>query len=181
MRRDAVVLWWVGAEKGDATLLDKVARAVSRELSLLVLTHQDGSRPDHTLDPVRGQHSSTAILRWLVQRVPPRALKVVAITDVDLFIPVLTFVYGEAQLNGISAVVSTARLNVGEVAQHLPRLVKTCVHELGHTFGLVHCDEAACVMRRSTNVAGLDAKSSSLCEDCRIRYRDSLAEQEIAP
>ena len=83
MRRDAVVLWWVGAEKGDATLLDKVARAVSRELSLLVLTHQEGSRPDHTLDPARGQHSSTAILRWLVQRVPPRALKVVATSHTE--------------------------------------------------------------------------------------------------
>ena len=180
MRRDAIVLWWIGAEKGDAALIDLVARSVSRELGLPVLAHQEGARPAHTLDPVRGQHSSTAILRWLVERVPARARKVVAITDVDLFIPVLTFVYGEAQLNGTAAVVSTARLNVGEPAQHLPRLVKTCVHELGHTFGLVHCDDTACVMRRSTNVAGLDLKSAAFCDDCRVRYRESLAFQEIA-
>jgi archaemetzincin len=181
MARDAVVLWWIGAEHGDAVLLERLARGVARELALPVQVHQEGARPEHTLDRARGQHSSTTILRWLVGRVPAWARKVVAVTDVDLFIPVLTFVYGEAQLNGVAAVVSTARLNVGEPAQHFPRLVKTCVHELGHTFGLVHCDDQACVMRRSTNVAGLDAKSSALCDDCRIRYRDSLAAQEIAP
>ena len=70
--------------------------------------------------------------------------RVLAVTDVDLFIPVLTFVYGEAQLGGRAAVVSTARLSVEPRAPTTPavarRLVKETVHELGHTFGLLHCD-----------------------------------------
>jgi archaemetzincin len=178
--RDAIVLWWIGADRADDTLLDRVADGMVRELELPVVRHREAARPGHSFDPARGQHSSTAILRWLVERVPARARKVVALTDVDLFIPVLTFVYGEAQLGGTAAVVSTARLGASEPAQFLPRLVKTCVHEVGHTFGLVHCDGPRCVMRRSTNVGGLDIKAAAFCPDCRVRYRESVAFEEIA-
>jgi archaemetzincin len=180
MRRDAIALWWIGADRGDDALLDRVAEGMVRELEVPVLRHRESARPEHSFDPARGQHSSTTILRWLVERVPPRARKVLALTDVDLFIPVLTFVYGEAQLNGVAAVVSTARLGASEPRLFLPRLVKTCVHEVGHTFGLVHCDRPRCVMRRSTNVGGLDIKAAAFCGDCRVRYRESLVLEEIA-
>ena len=50
----------------------------------------------------------------------------------------------------------------------------TWVHELGHTFGLVHCDDGRCVMRRSTNLAGVDTKSAAFCPDCRVRLREAL-------
>jgi archaemetzincin len=179
MRRDAIVLWWIGADRADDALLDRVAEGMVRELELPVVRHREAGRPEHSFDPGRGQHSSTAILRWLVERVPPRARKVLALTDVDLFIPVLTFVYGEAQLNGVAAVVSTARLGANDPRQFVPRLVKTCIHEVGHTFGLVHCDGPRCVMRRSTNVGGLDVKAAAFCPDCRVRYRESLALEEI--
>lgn len=179
MRREAIVTWWIGADVGDAALLEVVERGLARELALPVIRHHEHARPDHTFDPRRGQHSSTAILRWLVERVPVRARKVLAITDVDLFIPVLTFVYGEAQLNGATAVVSTARLGAGQPQLFVPRLIKTCVHEIGHTFGLVHCDDGRCVMRRSTSVAGVDAKSASFCPDCRVRFREAVAFEEI--
>jgi archaemetzincin len=179
MRREAIVTWWIGADVGDAALLETVERGLARELALPVVGHHEHARPEHTFDPRRGQHSSTGILRWLVERVPPRARKVIAITDVDLFIPVLTFVYGEAQLNGTAAVVSTARLGTGEPRLFVPRLIKTCVHEVGHTFGLVHCDDGRCVMRRSTSVAGVDTKSASFCPDCRVRFREAVALEEI--
>jgi archaemetzincin len=179
-RPDAIVLWWIGADMADDALLERTARGITRELQIPVVRHRDGARPDHTFDASRGQHSSTGILRWLAERMPARARKVVALTDVDLFIPVLTFVYGEAVLNGTAAVVSTARLGTSEPGQFEPRLLKTCVHEVGHTFGLVHCDAPRCVMRRSTNLGGLDLKLASFCGDCRVRYRESLTFQETA-
>jgi archaemetzincin len=178
MHRDAVVLWWVGAEEGEASLLGAVEHGVLRELGLPVRRHRGHERPAHTFDPRRGQHASAVILRWLLERRPPEARKVLAITDVDLFIPVLTFVYGEALLNGPAAVVSTARLGAGAPGLLVPRLVKTCVHELGHTFGLVHCDDGRCVMRRSTSMAHVDGKLASFCPDCRVRYREAVALQE---
>jgi archaemetzincin len=51
------------------------------------------------------------------------------------------------------------------------------VHELGHTFGLIHCDQARCVMTRSVNVLDVDAKTASFCEDCWTRYQELEREE----
>jgi predicted Zn-dependent protease len=108
---------------------------------------------------------------------PEAAAKVLAVTDADLFIPILTFVFGEAQLGGPAAVVSTARLggNAGvpqDPRRVMARLVKECVHELGHTFGLIHCGLPRCAMARSPSLVEVDAKASTLCGDCRVRFTD---------
>jgi len=92
-----------------------------------------------------------------------------------LFVPVLTFVFGEAQLDGNCATVSFARLR--EEAYGLPahedvlreRLLKEAIHELGHTFGLRHCADWRCVMTSSHAVERLDVKSAEFCGECRKR------------
>ena len=93
--------------------------------------------------------------------------------DVDLFIPILTFVFGEAQLQGIGSVVSTHRLH--NRFYGLPedrelttdRLLKEAVHELGHTYGLIHCSQQRCVMNASTYVENIDQKPAELCPVCQ--------------
>lgn len=98
----------------------------------------------------------------------------------DLFIPILTFVFGEAMLGGNSAVVSTYRLQEGfygladDAEVLLWRLKKEAVHELGHTFGLVHCREFECVMHSSRGIEEVDVKSSEFCEDCTIALGRNL-------
>jgi archaemetzincin len=127
-------------------------------------------RPRDTLDPKRRQHASGKLLAWLLQAGPPGG-KVLGLTDQDLFIPILTYVFGEAQLGGRAAVCSAARLAEGvEVAGPRllrDRLAKEAIHEVGHAFGLHHCDLSGCVMGRSPGVAGVDAKSHQLCTTCR--------------
>jgi archaemetzincin len=94
------------------------------------------------------------------------------VTSVDLYVPVLTFVFGEAQLSGSCAVVSLHRLR--EEFYGLPareelmreRLVKEAVHELGHTFGLRRCDDWRCVMTSSHAVERLDVKGAEFCFLC---------------
>ncbi len=98
--------------------------------------------------------------------------KILGIISVDLFIPVLTYVFGEAQLGGKISIVSTFRLN--EIAYGLPenrklteeRLLKEAVHELGHNFGLLHCEDYLCVMHPSTSVEEVDIKTASFCSKC---------------
>jgi archaemetzincin len=125
-----------------------------------------------SFDRRRQQYSSTVLLEMLLEEVPDPDDKVVAITAGDLFIPVLTFVFGEAQLDGNVAIVSTFRLR--DQYYGLPdnqiltveRLEKEVVHELGHTFGLRHCENYKCVMSPSTGVEEIDLKDTNLCGPC---------------
>ncbi len=123
-------------------------------------------------DEQRRQHYSTAILQRLERTGDPDS-RVLGVTSGDLFVPVLTFVFGEAQLDGACAVVSTARL--AEEHYGMPpredllreRLVKEASHELGHTFGLRHCSDWRCVMASSHAVERLDVKGAEFCKACR--------------
>ena len=133
---------------------------------------------DLAFDPSRHQYNSTALLVQLVDSYADSEEKKIAVVDVDLYVPVLTFVYGEAQLAGIAAVVSTHRLSnqfyglPRDEALTLHRLEKEVIHELGHTFGLFHCRQFECVMRSSTYVEEIDLKRSSLCGNCAARLSE---------
>ncbi len=127
----------------------------------------------------RNQYHSTSILDQLALKAPDEALKVLAITQVDLFIPILTHVYGEAQLGGKACIVSTIRLNEGHEALNtqepfLSRIVKEAIHELGHTFQLRHCREHTCLMHYCRNERDVDRKSDQLCRYCKILLEDEI-------
>lgn len=134
-------------------------------------------------DAGREQYHSTAILRRLAAASPAGALKILALADVDLFIPILTHVYGEAQLGGTACIVSTYRLTAAPgilrfTEMAVGRVTKEAIHELGHTFNLRHCPDAACVMHYCRSEADVDRKSSDLCRYCRILLDDELRRLE---
>jgi archaemetzincin len=126
-----------------------------------------------TYDGVRGQYNSSGILLQLLAHPPADAVKVLGVVETDLFIPILTFVFGEAQLDGLCSVVSLHRLNNAYYGMPpdekllTDRLVKESIHELGHTFGLVHCSSPGCVLNASTYVEDIDQKSDEFCDTCR--------------
>jgi len=128
--------------------------------------------PERAYDPSRGQYLSTAILAGLLTRDIADGERRLAVTAMDLFVPVLTYVFGEAQLDGPAAVVSTHRLRNEAYGMPpdpdllLERLVKEAVHELGHTHGLLHCVDPGCVMRSSTYVEEIDLKRDDFCSAC---------------
>ena len=132
---------------------------------------------DLWIDPVRKQYHSTPILDTLAMISPPEAIKLLAITKVDLFIPILTHVYGEAQLGGKSCILSTYRFSEGvaPVADILrDRLFKEAIHELGHTFNLRHCSDASCVMHYCRGIREVDRKSSRFCRYCAVMLQDEM-------
>jgi archaemetzincin len=179
----SVAIWWIGEGTPDGLLIEGVRRHLEEEYGLPAALELPQERPSGAFDPRRGQHSSSLILAWLVTSRPAGASRLLGVTDADLFIPILTFVFGEAQLRGRAAVVSTARLAGNTVVAPDPkrllgRLSKECVHELGHTFGLVHCAAPRCVMGRSASLVDVDAKSPHLCPACRVRYRELSTESE---
>lgn len=169
---------WIGEGPADASLLEGVRAHVAAQFDASVDVCDPGDRPAGTLDPRRGQHASRLVLAWLVERAPRLPDRLLGLTDVDLFMPVLTFVFGEAQLEGATALVSTARLRApGDPRLTLARVGCEAVHELGHTYGLLHCDgfegtgrrARRCAMTRSASVRAVDEKSGRLCPDCRAR------------
>jgi archaemetzincin len=132
---------------------------------------------EFALDPGRHQYHSTAILERLAGQAPNHSVKIVGLTTVDLFIPILTYVYGEAQLGGKACIVSTHRLNeTGTTHPGKPpltdRLIKEVIHELGHTFKLRHCPERRCVMHYARCIDDVDRKSEGLCRHCRVLVED---------
>jgi archaemetzincin len=135
---------------------------------------------DRVYDNSRRQYNSTALLAQLLDAGIPPADKRIAVVDVDLYIPILTFVFGEAQLDAQAAVVSTHRLSnlfYGVEEDHvlaMTRLEKEIVHELCHTFGLHHCRQFECVMRSSTYVEEIDLKKLEPCAACGEVLREKV-------
>lgn len=128
----------------------------------------------------RGQFYSTAILARLEEE--QARLKssrsrpvVLGVADVDLSLPIFTFVFGEARDHGPCAVVSGHRLR--QEFYGLPpdrplfeeRLLKMAVHELGHTLGLRHCAGYRCVMATSYSIERVDLKSREFCSACKAQ------------
>lgn len=152
--------------------LSTLSEVLSFIFSLPTTVSQIRLDPEFAYDSSRGQYNSTEILASLIYNKPEEALRILGVTDVDLFIPVLTFVFGEAQLDGPAALVSTHRLRNqfygmpkdGSLLK--ARLEKEAVHELAHTFGLVHCPDQTCVLNSSTYVENIDLKEKTLCTDC---------------
>jgi archaemetzincin len=129
--------------------------------------------PEFSFHRERQQYHSSEILKRMQGFVRADTWRMLGIAAVDLYIPILTFVFGEAQVSGPCAVLSSHRLR--QEFYGLPRnpelfrkrLIKEAVHELGHTLNLPHCDDYRCVMASSHAVEWIDIKDSALCESCQ--------------
>ena len=137
--------------------------------------------PSFAFDTYRNQFNSTAIIAALLERSEHFDGKILGITAVDLFVPVLTYVFGEAQLQGRIAVLSSYRLreelyglDPDPKLEHI-RLLKEAIHELGHTFGLIHCHNPECVMHSSTSAEEIDVKGKYFCEECERSVKGSMS------
>jgi len=131
--------------------------------------------PPGAFNPTRGQYRSTEILRFLKNYLPPDAFRLVGITEADLYVPQLNFVFGEAMMGGEVAIISLHRLypefygRLGPEELLEERAIKEAVHELGHTCGLGHCVNPKCVMYFSNSISDTDRKSAEFCQECHAR------------
>ena len=168
-------------------LLEHVRDQISRAFAATVAVRPLCFDPELAFDSSRGQYNSTELLAHLLAESAGSEARVLGIAGVDLFIPILTYVFGEAQLASRAAVVSIYRLDnaryglPGSNRLLLDRLTKEAIHELGHTCGLIHCDHPVCVMRSSTYVEDIDLKSEQFCSACNQRIRTHRSARGAAP
>lgn len=167
MDRDGFCLGLQPVGEIDPVHLKILAGSFLGELGLRTRILPGLARPDHAFDKRRIQYDAGMIINQLEAMEFQGCHAVIAFMDADLFIPVFSFVLGEARMGGNRALVSIYRLQGNHAG-----IVKVALHEFGHLMGLDHCHETACVMRFSKNIEQLDAISNMFCDYCldQIRY-----------
>jgi archaemetzincin len=153
--------------------LKQTAEAVKHEFHSPVHIREGHIDLSDFYDPARRQYNANQILRQVETELAVDSAKILGLFNVDLFIPILTYIFGQAYLGGRSGIASMYRLDnerygmEADEQKLLERFIKEVIHELGHTFGLIHCLNPACVMRPSTYVEDIDQKKAHLCFNCR--------------
>jgi len=137
--------------------------------------------PGYAYDPRRLQYDAGAILKAFESLPVQSYAKVIGVLDADLFVPILTYVFGEARQGGKCAVVSLYRLKNnpdGSKASSplfLERAAKVALHELGHLLNLTHCEDERCLMHFSGGIRDLDTAPPYFCRYCSVYLHDGLA------
>jgi archaemetzincin len=136
--------------------------------------------PSFALDERRLQYDAGSILKSMECAPHDAYDKLIGVVDVDLFVPILTHVFGEAKQGGCCALVSIYRLkknpdgSPAHTSIQLERAGKVALHELGHLFNLHHCLEERCLMHFSGGMEDLDRAPLYYCRYCTVFLRDVL-------
>jgi len=164
----------------DAVLLKDLAAALSTIFQLPCQILGSSLDPEFAFHGECQQYHSSELLFGMQAWVRGEAWRLLGVTGVDLYIPILTFVFGEAQMGGLCSVVSLHRLRqefYGLPADHQilrDRLIKEAVHEIGHTLSLTHCEDYGCAMAPSHAVEWIDLKNAGLCSACAFKVGEGL-------
>jgi len=163
----------------DGQLLQELGAAMAGLFRVSFRTFPKALDPEFAFHPERQQYHSSEILAAMQSGLTNDCWRVLGVTAVDLYIPILTFVFGEAQIGGSCAVVSSYRLRQefyglpADLTLLRARLLKEAVHELGHTLELTHCHDYRCAMAASHAVEWIDIKEAWLCSECQARVLGS--------
>lgn len=169
----------------DGAVLERLRRGLQETLRVSCELSPRSFDPKPFLHAQRQQYHSTHLLGALGGFLHDGCWRLLGVTSLDLYMPILTFVFGEAQLAGQCCVVSSRRL--GQEFYGLPkdpelfaaRLLKESIHELGHTLGLTHCQDYGCVMAASHSVEWIDIKGSTFCPECRERASSVIPTRKL--
>ena len=148
-------------------MLKDIEEPIAALLSVTVFAGKSAlPKPQYAFNKDRNQFHSNAIMRRLLTVKEPGAQMVLGIADVDLFVPDSQFVYGEADRESHSGVLSTFRLKTE--TDHLKRRMQIeGVHQAGHLVGLSYCEDVRCTMFFATSITDCDRRNLGLCNNCR--------------
>lgn len=169
----------IPVDRIEESILKSMADSLERTFRFTARIMPVESIPSHTPGLLNEEkYNSTALLLYLKGReFPHNTLKILGVTRRDLYSPIFTHLYGEAQLKGQCALMSLYRLRPEfygfppDPGLYLSRCRKEAVHELGHTFGLVHCRDRNCIMYPSSTIEDTDTKSEEFCPVCEKLVR----------
>jgi len=172
----------------DPTVADRILENLNMTFpkTTCVLIKETFPTPEEAFDSRRKQYRSDIILAKIEELAEKEKTseRILGIVNVDIFVPSLNFVFGEAKCLGKAALISLHRLRPefhGErpnTELFMERSSKEAVHEIGHTFGLAHCGNPFCVMYFSNSIFDTDRKQGLFCSKCSIRIEKMIDAQE---
>lgn len=171
-------------------LMLAVEQGLRDELDVEVVRHEPVTLPEDAYYAPRKRYRAEKLLVFLDGFVDEaRAagesgnIKILGLTEVDISTSADPYpdwgIFGLGRTPGEVAVISSKRLKRrAKNREHVRfRVSTTAIHEIGHTFGLPHCDEQAleCVMIDAEGgIENTDASSGKLGPGCRMKL-DYLA------
>ena len=164
----------------DRDFIEKIILAIESVFRLQVQFTDGHIDMSVFFNPSRRQYNANALLQIFESETWNKSLKTVGLFQVDLFIPILTYIFGQAFLKGNVAITSVFRLRNEQYGLNenksllLERAQKVIIHELGHTFGLVHCHIASCVMQPASYVEEIDQKNCNFCSRCKNQLEKQI-------
>ncbi len=172
----------------DSDVVDRILenlRTVFEEAETVVFP-EEIAMPENAYNEERRQYRSDIVLTTLRQRVDAEKTldRLLGIVDVDIFIPSMNFVFGQADHPGRAGLISLTRLRPefsggkSNMELFFERVSKEAVHELGHTLGLGHCSNPFCVMYFSNSVFETDRKQGLFCSKCYVKVEETKRETE---
>lgn len=161
----------------DSDILINISAPLEKTFHLSVDIGEEMPVPHDSYHARRRQYHSTRILKKLQAMRGKDIERVLGVADVDLYVPELNFVFGEADTSSGVAVISVTRLRQEFYGQPqnrnllIERCVKEAIHELGHTHGLGHCPDPRCIMFFSNSLRDTDIKGPGFCNFCKMQVK----------
>lgn len=168
--------------KVNDTILHRLSITINHCFGYPCRINEEWEIPAYAYNPDRKQYYSTRILKELCERVKHDSIRTIGVTNLDLYIPIFTYVFGEAQLGSHCAIISLNRLRQEfyglqrDDSLFFSRIEKEAIHELAHTIGLTHCYDVHCIMHASYSIADTDVKSDQFCKLCNHKLTFRLEE-----
>lgn len=177
MEKQSIIL--ILCDHFEKEVIDIIVDDITHEFNYPVIVKKYDFDITNFYFPGRRQYDANKLLKAVSEMSFTNSYKKIGLFRVDLFIPILTYIFGQAVLNGNTGIVSLYRLRnelygLKQSKEILyERLRKVIIHETGHMFGLIHCQNPICVMRSSTYVEDIDQKNQNLCTHCRAKVEEN--------